>query len=117
MPWFPLYLGADMGVVTGKQTVGQNTSGDDITMMPILIGGLIGMDISERFYTHVRVTYGDNLASESDMRTSEVVITPRLHYKTKSWGELRLDPGFTIITTDADTNFGFSIGMFWEYKY
>jgi opacity protein-like surface antigen len=117
MSWFPLYLGADMGVVTGKQTVGQNTSGDDITMMPILIGGLIGMDINERFYTHVRVTYGDNLASESDMRTSEVVITPRLHYKTKSWGELRLDPGFTIITTDADTNFGFSIGMFWEYKY
>jgi hypothetical protein len=117
MPWFPLYLGADMGIVMGKQTVGQNTAGDDVTMMPILVGGLIGMDISERFYTHLRVSYGDNLASESAERASEVVITPRLHYKTKSWGELRLDPGFTIISTDADTNFGFSIGMFWEYKF
>lgn len=117
MPWFPLYLGADMGIVMGKQTVGQNTAGDDVTMMPILVGGLIGMDVNERFYTHLRVSYGDNLASESNMRTAEVVITPRLHYKTKSWGELRLDPGFTIISTDADTNFGFSIGMFWEYKF
>ncbi len=116
MPGFPLYLGADMGIVTGKQVIGTNADGD-ITMMPILVGGLIGMDVTERFYTHVRVSYGDNLASESSQRASEVVITPRLHYKTKSWGELRLDPGFTIITTDADTNFGFSIGMFWEYKY
>ena len=116
MPGFPLYLGADMGIVTGKQVIGTNADGD-ITMMPILVGGLIGMDVTERFYTHVRVSYGDNLASESSKRASEVVITPRLHYKTKSWGELRLDPGFTIISTDADTNFGFSIGMFWEYKY
>lgn len=116
MPGFPLYLGADMGIVTGKQVIGTNADGD-VTMMPILVGGLIGMDVTERFYTHVRVSYGDNLASESSQRASEVVITPRLHYKTKSWGELRLDPGFTIITTDADTNFGFSIGMFWEYKY
>ena len=116
MPGFPLYLGADMGIVTGKQVIGTNADGD-VTMMPILVGGLIGMDVTERFYTHVRVSYGDNLASESSKRASEVVITPRLHYKTKSWGELRLDPGFTIISTDADTNFGFSIGMFWEYKY
>lgn len=108
----PLYLGADMGIVMGKQKVSA-----DVTMMPILVGGLIGMDFTERFYGHVRVTYGDNLASESAQRTSEVVITPRLHYKTKSWGELRLDPGFTIISTDSDTNFGFSIGMFWEYKF
>ena len=108
----PLYLGADMGIVMGKQKVSA-----DVTMMPILVGGLIGMDFTERFYGHVRVTYGDNLASESALRTSEVVITPRLHYKTKSWGELRLDPGFTIISTDSDTNFGFSIGMFWEYKF
>ena len=112
MPGFPLYLGADMGIVMGKQKVSA-----DVTMMPILVGGLIGMDFTERFYGHVRVTYGDNLASESAQRTSEVVITPRLHYKTKSWGELRLDPGFTIISTDSDTNFGFSIGMFWEYKF
>ena len=117
MPGFPLYLGADMGIVMGKQVIGKTTGGDDITMMPILVGGLIGMDFTERFYSHVRVTYGDNLASESSLRTSEVVITPRLHYKTKSWGELRLDPGFTIISTDSDTNFGFSIGMFWEYKF
>ena len=117
MPGFPLYLGADMGIVMGKQVIGKTTGGDDITMMPILVGGLIGMDFTERFYSHVRVTYGDNLASESAQRTSEVVITPRLHYKTKSWGELRLDPGFTIISTDSDTNFGFSIGMFWEYKF
>ena len=117
MPWFPLYLGADMGIVTGKQVIGTTSDGDDITMMPILVGGLIGMDFTERFYGHVRVTYGDNLASESALRTSEVVITPRLHYKTKSWGELRLDPGFTIISNDSDTNFGFSIGMFWEYKF
>jgi hypothetical protein len=116
MPGFPLYLGADMGIVTGKQVIGTNADGD-VTMMPILVGGLIGMDVTERFYTHVRVSYGDNLASESSKRASEVVITPRLHYKTKSWGELRLDPGFTIISTDDDTNFGFSIGMFWEYKY
>ena len=108
----PLYLGADMGIVMGKQKVSA-----DVTMMPILVGGLIGMDFTERFYGHVRVTYGDNLASESALRTSEVVITPRLHYKTKSWGELRLDPGFTIISNDSDTNFGFSIGMFWEYKF
>ena len=112
MPGFPLYLGADMGIVMGKQKVSA-----DVTMMPILVGGLIGMDFTERFYSHVRVTYGDNLASESSLRTSEVVITPRLHYKTRSWGELRLDPGFTIISTDSDTNFGFSIGMFWEYKF
>ena len=117
MPSFPLYLGADMGIVMGKQVIGKTTGGDDVTMMPILVGGLIGMDFTERFYGHVRVTYGDNLASESAQRTSEVVITPRLHYKTKSWGELRLDPGFTIISTDSDTNFGFSIGMFWEYKF
>ena len=117
MPGFPLYLGADMGIVMGKQVIGKTTGGDDITMMPILVGGLIGMDFTERFYSHVRVTYGDNLASESSLRTSEVVITPRLHYKTRSWGELRLDPGFTIISTDSDTNFGFSIGMFWEYKF
>ena len=117
MPGFPLYLGADMGIVMGKQVIGKTTGGDDITMMPILVGGLIGMDFTERFYSHVRVTYGDNLASESVQRTSEVVITPRLHYKTKYWGELRLDPGFTIISTDSDTNFGFSIGMFWEYKF
>ena len=101
-----------MGIVMGKQKVSA-----DVTMMPILVGGLIGMDFTERFYSHVRVTYGDNLASESSLRTSEVVITPRLHYKTKYWGELRLDPGFTIISTDSDTNFGFSIGMFWEYKF
>ena len=112
MSGLPLYFGADMGIVMGKQKVSE-----DVTMMPILVGGLIGMDVSERLYTHVRVTYGDNLASESSLRTSEVVITPRLHYKTKSWGELRLDPGFTIISTNSDTNFGFSIGMFWEYKF
>ena len=117
MPGFPLYLGADMGIVTGKQVIGTTAGGKDITMMPILVGGLIGMDISERFYTHVRVTYGDNLSSESSEKASEVVITPRLHYKTRSLGELRLDPGFTIINTDSETNFGFSIGMFWEYKF
>lgn len=117
LPWFPLYLAADMGIVAGKQTVFKVPSGDDVTMMPILVGGLIGMDITEKFYTHVRVTYGNNLASESAVRASEVVISPRLHYKTERWGELRLDPGFTLITTDSDTNFGFSLGMFWEYKY
>ena len=114
LPWFPLYLAADMGIVAGKQTV---EYGNDVTMMPILVGGLVGMDITERLYTHVRVTYGDNLASEAARRASEVVISPRLHYKTTKWGELRLDPGFTFITTDSDTNFGFSLGMFWEYKY
>ncbi|MBQ8561145.1 MAG: hypothetical protein IJ441_06115 [Spirochaetaceae bacterium] len=114
LPWFPLYLAADMGIVAGKQTV---EYGNDVTMMPILVGGLVGMDITEKLYTHVRVTYGDNLASEAARRASEVVISPRLHYKTTKWGELRLDPGFTFITTDSDTNFGFSLGMFWEYKY
>lgn len=114
LPWFPLYLAADMGIVAGKQTV---ENGNDVTMMPILVGGLVGMDITEKLYTHVRVTYGDNLASEAARRASEVVISPRLHYKTTKWGELRLDPGFTFITTDSDTNFGFSLGMFWEYKY
>ena len=114
LPWFPLYLAADMGIVAGKQTV---EDGNDVTMMPILVGGLVGMDITEKLYTHVRVTYGDNLASEAALRASEVVISPRLHYKTTKWGELRLDPGFTFITTDSDTNFGFSLGMFWEYKY
>ena len=114
LPWFPLYLAADMGIVAGKQTV---EYGNDVTMMPILVGGLVGMDITEKLYTHVRVTYGDNLASEAARRASEVVISPRLHYKTTKWGELRLDPGFTVITTDSDTNFGFSLGMFWEYKY
>ena len=114
LPWFPLYLAADMGIVAGKQTV---EYGNDVTMMPILVGGLIGMNITEKLYTHVRVTYGDNLASEAARRASEVVISPRLHYKTTKWGELRLDPGFTFITTDSDTNFGFSLGMFWEYKY
>lgn len=114
LPWFPLYLAADMGIVAGKQTV---EYGNDVTMMPILVGGLVGMDITEKLYTHVRVTYGDNLASETARRASEVVISPRLHYKTTKWGELRLDPGFTFITTDSDTNFGFSLGMFWEYKY
>jgi len=98
----------------GKQTV---ENGNDMTMMPILVGGLVGMDITEKLYTHVRVTYGDNLASESAVRASEVVISPRIHYKTESWGELRLDPGFTFITTDSDTNFGFSVGVFWEYKF
>lgn len=117
LPWFPLYLAADMGIVAGKQTVFEVPGGDDVTMMPILVGGLVGMDITEKLYTHVRVTYGDNLASESTVRASEVVISPRLHYKTTKWGELRLDPGFTLITTDSDTNFGFSLGMFWEYKY
>ncbi|MBR2463735.1 MAG: hypothetical protein IKB33_11515 [Spirochaetaceae bacterium] len=114
LPWFPLYLAADMGIVAGKQTV---EYGNDVTMMPILVGGLIGMNITDQLYTHVRVTYGDNLASEAARRASEVVISPRLHYKTTKWGELRLDPGFTFITTDSDTNFGFSLGMFWEYKY
>ncbi len=114
LPWFPLYLAADMGIVAGKQTV---ENGNDVTMMPILVGGLIGMNITDQLYTHVRVTYGDNLASEAARRASEVVISPRLHYKTTKWGELRLDPGFTFITTDSDTNFGFSLGMFWEYKY
>ena len=114
LPWFPLYLAADMGIVAGKQSV---EYGNDVTMMPILVGGLVGMDITEKLYTHVRVTYGDNLASEAARRASEVVISPRLHYKTTKWGELRLDPGFTFITTDSDTNFGFSLGMFWEYKY
>lgn len=114
LPWFPLYLAADMGIVAGKQTV---EYGNDVTMMPILVGGLVGMDITDQLYTHVRVTYGDNLASEAARRASEVVISPRLHYKTTKWGELRLDPGFTFITTDSDTNFGFSLGMFWEYKY
>ena len=114
LPWFPLYLAADMGIVAGKQTV---ENGTDVTMMPILVGGLVGMDITEKLYTHVRVTYGDNLASESAVRASEVVISPRIHYKTESWGELRLDPGFTFITTDSDTNFGFSVGVFWEYKF
>lgn len=117
LPWFPLYLAADMGIVAGNQTVSEVPGGDDVTMMPILVGGLIGMDITEKLYTHVRVTYGDNLASESAARASEVVLSPRLHYKTERWGELRLDPGFTFITTDSDTNFGFSLGMFWEYKY
>ena len=114
LPWFPLYLAADMGIVAGKQSV---ENGNDVTMMPILVGGLIGMNITDQLYTHVRVTYGDNLASEAARRASEVVISPRLHYKTTKWGELRLDPGFTFITTDSDTNFGFSLGMFWEYKY
>lgn len=114
LPWFPLYLAADMGIVAGKQSV---EYGNDVTMMPILVGGLIGMNITDQLYTHVRVTYGDNLASEAARRASEVVISPRLHYKTTKWGELRLDPGFTFITTDSDTNFGFSLGMFWEYKY
>lgn len=117
LPWFPLYLAADMGIVAGKQTVGALTGGDDVTMMPILVGGLVGMDITDKLYTHVRVTYGDNLASESALRASEVVISPRIHYKTSNWGELRLDPGFTIINADSDTHFGFSVGMFWELKF
>lgn len=117
LPWFPLYLGADMGIVIGGQTIGKNTAGEDITMMPLLVGGLIGMDITDHVYTHVRVTYGDNLASESSMRTSEVVISPRLHVKTGKWGEIRLDPGFTLITTDSGTNFGFELGAFWEFKF
>lgn len=117
LPWFPLYLAADMGIVAGKQTIRTTSNGSEVTMMPILVGGLVGMDITEKLYTHVRVTYGDNLASEAARRASEVIISPRLHYKTTKWGELRLDPGFTFITTDSDTNFGFSLGMFWEYKY
>lgn len=68
LPWFPLYLAADMGIVAGKQTV---ENGTDVTMMPILVGGLVGMDITEKLYTHVRVTYGDNLASESAVRASD----------------------------------------------
>ena len=115
LPWFPLYLAADMGIVVGQQKV--LTDSSDVTMMPILVGGLVGMDITDQLYTHVRVTYGDNLASESSLRTSEVVISPRFHYKTNKFGELRLDPGFTIINTDSDTNFGFSVGMFWEFKF
>lgn len=117
LPWFPLYLAADMGIVAGKQTISTASNGSEVTMMPILVGGLVGMDITEKLYTHVRVTYGDNLASEAARRASEVIISPRLHYKTTKWGDLRLDPGFTFITTDSDTNFGFSLGMFWEYKY
>jgi len=115
LPWFPLYLAADMGIVVGQQKV--LTDSSDVTMMPILVGGLVGMDITDQLYTHVRVTYGDNLASESSLRTSEVVISPRFHYKTNKFGELRLDPGFTIINTDSDTHFGFSVGMFWEFKF
>lgn len=116
-PWFPLYLGADMGIVAGNQVVGTNASGEDVTMMPILIGGLIGMDITEKVYTHVRVTYGNNLASESAEQTSEVVISPRLHLKTNKWGEMRLDPGFTLITANSKTNFGFNLGLYWEFKF
>lgn len=117
LPWFPLYLGADVGIVVGRQTVTSDTTDGDTTMMPLLVGGLIGMDITEQIYTHVRVTYGDNLASESSLRTSEVVISPRLHVKTSKWGEMRLDPGFTLITKDSNTNFGFELGVFWEFKF
>lgn len=117
VPWFPVYLGADMGIVLGGQTVGTNASGEDITMMPVLVGGLIGMDITEKVYTHVRVTYGNNLASESAMKVSEVVISPRLHLKTGKWGEMRLDPGFTFVTADSNTNFGFDLGLYWEFKF
>ncbi len=117
LPWFPLYLAADMGIVAGQQKVLTDGSGNDVTMMPILVGGLVGMNITDQLYTHVRVTYGDNLASESALKAYEVVISPRILYKTTSWGELRLDPAFTIINADSGTHFGFDVGLFWEYNY
>ena len=118
-----LTLAADFGMYAGAQTLYVVQNGEDITVMPLLVGALVKLDLSEQLWFDLRGVYEDLLAS-GDYNLSQLTITPRVHFLLSESDEFRLQVPITtnFITRPeaaggdrSDT--GFNIEVFWQHNF
>ena len=126
----PLTLGADVGLFAGEQTIMVDPDGEDITVMPMLVGALVRFDAMENLWLDLRAVYEDALVKGpeelvGDVTISRLTITPRVHFLLSESDEFRLQ---VPITTDwvgelKGTKFeknsytGFNIEIFWQHNF
>lgn len=124
----PLAVGADAGLLAGAEEVYKKaSSGETVTVMPMIVGALVSFVPNEQFWADLRVTYADSLANgDEDVKyvaqRSNLTVTPRAHFILNGTDEFRLavpiSTNFWKQGKDTSKNAtGFKVEVWWQHNF
>lgn len=122
----PLAVGADVGLLAGAVEVWK-LGNESVSVMPMIVGALVGFVPNEQFWADLRVTYADSLASGSETikhygQRSNLTVTPRAHFILNGTDEFRLQvpisTNFWKQNKDTSKNAtGFKVEVWWQHNF
>lgn len=110
-------VGADMGILAGRQKLTDQYARHNATAMPLLVGGIIRWTIIPPVHARIQVKYGDNLASKDAARESKVSINPRISYNGGKIGTFCLDPVIELVLKNTQKLTGYRLRLYWQYNF
>ena len=110
-------VGADMGILAGRQKLTGQYARHNATAMPLLVGGIIRWTIIPPVHARIQVKYGDNLASREAARESRVTVNPRISYNAGRIGTFCLDPVIEIVRKNTESFTGYRMGLYWQCNF